>query len=165
MGLLVVLIREGVEHLHGLGVSIVVLIIFLPIFFQPTSTQPLLLYRPLLHRCGDSWREVQHIFGDHPFLPILPRPEVLLQTLLIRLLNSLTLLVHLLKLPLHILQLQLYLLKRHLTWYLNLRMQILSQLQSMSSPLFMFYFKRRRYVRDGCRFFWIYVLLKLLADL
>lgn len=148
-----------------MGVSIVVLIIFLPIFFQPTSTQLILLYRPLFHRSGDSRSEVQHIFGDHPFLPILPCSEVLLQTLLIRLLNSLTLLIHLLKLPLYILQLQLYLLKRHLTRHLNLRMQILSQLQSMSSPLFMFYFKRRRDIRDGCGFFWIYVLLKLLADL
>lgn len=29
----------------------------------------------------------------------------------------------------------------------------------------MFYFKGRGDVRDGCGFFWIYVLLKLLADL
>lgn len=44
-------------------------------------------------------------------------------------------------------------------------MQILSQLQGMSSPLLMFYFKGGGDVRDGSGLFWIYVLLELLADL
>jgi hypothetical protein len=108
---------------------------------------------------------VQHALGDHALLPVLVRPVVPLQVLLVGLLHRLALLVQLLQLLLDAPQLRLALLQRDLAGHLDLSVQVLCEFEGVAGALLVLDLEGGGDVGDGGGLVGVDVLLQLPADL